>query len=379
MADDTAKSGVQTGSGGWLGFLPARVDELSKRRIAWWLLVMCALIAVMVVVGGATRLTDSGLSITEWKPVTGIIPPLSEAAWAEEFTKYKTIPEYERINKGMSLAAFKRIYWWEWGHRFLGRMIGFAFFLPFVYFLVRRRIDRELAPRLVLMFVLGGAQGALGWFMVQSGLTERVDVSQYRLAAHLGVAFLIYAYILWVALELLLPRRSGGSALPQRWRTAGVVLAVLVYVQVVLGAFVAGLDAGFTFNTWPLMGERFVPYGYFFLDPWYANFFENTASVQFNHRMMGYLVGLVAGGMVIAARRAALPSRVRSALALVAVLVVAQIALGVWTLLAVVPISLGIAHQAGALLVFSATLVLVYVILRHPVRGSDRMAMPVSL
>ncbi len=351
-------------------FLPLEVDEGARRRVARWLLIAGFLIAAMVVVGGATRLTDSGLSITEWKPVTGILPPLSETHWIEEFTKYKTIPEYELVNKGMDLAAFKSIYWWEWGHRFLGRLIGFVFFLPMVYFMATRQVARSMAPKLITMFILGGAQGALGWFMVQSGLSDRVDVSQYRLAAHLGAAFLIYAYILWIAMDLILGREGAPPAAKRTNESplykGGLVIAGLIYLQVILGGFVAGLRAGHAYNTWPLMDGGFIPSGYFFLSPWPLNFFENIAAVQFNHRLVGYVIFAAVGLLVATARKQAISAPVRTALYVLVGVVLAQIALGIWTLLAVVPLALGLAHQAGALAAFTISLTFVQMV-RHDV------------
>jgi len=360
-----------------LNFLPVTVDDRARRAVAWWLLLTCLLIAGMVVVGGATRLTDSGLSITEWKPVTGIVPPLSHADWVAEFTKYKTIPEYELVNKGMSLAAFKSIYWWEWGHRFLGRMIGFAFFLPLVYFFVTKQVARSLAPRLILMFILGGAQGALGWFMVKSGLSDRVDVSQYRLAAHLGTAFLIYGYIFWVALDLLFNREGRPPAPSERVSTrlyrAGLVTVALIYLQIFLGAFVAGLHAGRSYNTWPLMDSGFVPRGYFFLSPWVRNFFENIATVQFNHRLVGYLIFISTMTLFAMTRKATLAPAVRTALWGLGAVVLLQVILGIATLLEVVPLGLALAHQAGALAAFTAGLAFVQTV-RHVRAGDAQMA-----
>lgn len=362
-------------------FLPLEVDERARRRVVWWLLVTCFLVAAMVVVGGATRLTDSGLSITEWKPVTGIVPPLSDADWAAEFTKYQTIPEYELVNKGMDLDAFKSIYWWEWGHRFLGRIIGFVFFLPLVYFLATKQVARGLAPKLIVMFILGGAQGALGWFMVQSGLSDRVDVSQYRLAAHLGAAFLIYAYILWVALDLLLNRE--GTSLPAKlnnWTPlymGSLFVIGLIYLQVILGGFVAGLHAGHAYNTWPLMDSGFVPNGYFFLSPWIRNFFENVATVQFNHRLAGYLIFVAVALLFKTVRTEKATAPVRTAFYVLSCVVVVQIALGVWTLLAVVPLALGLAHQAGALAAFTASLVFAQMV-RRDASGTRAPPLPYS-
>lgn len=321
----------------------------SGRPVAIWLFAMCALVALMVIVGGATRLTDSGLSITEWRPVTGAVPPLSEADWLSEFEKYQRIPEYEIVNKGMSLDEFKQIYWWEWGHRFLGRLLGLAFLLPLIYFAATKRIDRSLGVRLTGIFLLGGAQGALGWYMVTSGLTERIDVSQYRLAAHLALAVLLIAAMFWIAVDLLNP--SVKARRPKLFFGAAA-LAAGVYAQMILGAFVAGLRAGRTYNTWPLMDGEFFPRAYFGTPPRVSDMFEQAAAVQFNHRIGAYLVAAGALWFFLAARRTAARDRAMLVLAAVG----AQICLGVWTLLAATPIGLGLAHQACALAVLLATL-----------------------
>jgi cytochrome c oxidase assembly protein subunit 15 len=323
-----------------------------SRPVAIWLFVMCALVAVMVAVGGATRLTESGLSITEWKPVTGALPPLSEAAWHEEFEKYRQIPQYQLVNRGMSLEAFKRIYWWEWAHRFLGRLIGLAFLAPMLVFLATGRIDRRLGLKLAGVFALGAAQGALGWYMVQSGLTERISVSQYRLAAHLGLALALFGAMFWIGLDLIRPRN--GARHPLFW--GATALACGVYLQMILGAFVAGLRAGKTYNTWPLMSGQIVPDGYFLNGPRFADLFESVAAVQFNHRIGAYLLVVGALWFWAAARRTTLGAPAR----LLAIAVMAQMALGIWTVLAATPLSLGLLHQAGALVVFAAALYAVH-------------------
>ena len=320
----------------------------ARRRIALWLFGVAGLIFAMVIVGGLTRITESGLSITEWKPVMGALPPMSDAAWADAFAKYQQIPQYELVNKGMTLSEFKGIFWWEWSHRFLGRFIGFAFLVPFLWFLATRRIERALAPRLAIMFVLGGLQGALGWWMVKSGLVHRVDVSQYRLTAHLGLATLIYAYMLWTALGLW--RQRAAVAASEGLRAAAIGLACLVFFQMMLGGFVAGLKAGYIYNTWPLMEGRFIPSGLFAQSPWWRNFFESMLTAQFDHRMVAYLVAILTAWHWFAARRFAEASRGATWLALA---VAGQIGLGIWTLLWAVPVALGAAHQAGALAVFT--------------------------
>ncbi len=319
------------------------------RRIAIWLFLMCGLVAAMVIVGGATRLTDSGLSITEWRPVTGAVPPLSEAAWLAEFEKYKAIPEYSQVNYGMSLDQFKEIYWWEWGHRLLGRLIGLAFFVPLVVFVATRQAGRALSIKLFGLFLLGGMQGLLGWYMVQSGLAERVDVSQYRLAAHLSLAVILFALMFWLALDLWPGARLTA---PRGIRLGAIALAAGVFAQIMLGSFVAGLRAGRTFNTWPLMDGKFFPDGYFAGARGVNDLFETIAAVQFNHRIGAYLLAGGAAWFYFAARRTEASPRARLVLAAVGV----QIVLGIWTVLAATPIALGLLHQAGALGVFAAAL-----------------------
>lgn len=331
----------------------ARQD--GRAAIRWWLYGVCVLIFVMVVVGGATRLTDSGLSITEWQPILGILPPLSDADWQDAFAKYRQIPEYGIVNKGMTLEGFKTIFWWEWTHRFLGRMIGFAFLLPFLFFWFAGRIEKGLMPKLVAMFALGGLQGVLGWHMVASGLVDRIDVSQYRLAAHLAAAVFIFGYVLWVALSLR--EAPATTSRPGRGQTVSAAgLAALIFLQIGLGAFVAGLDAGMGYNSWPLIDGAIVPDGLWVMSPWYLNLFENALTVQFDHRMAAYAVVLWALAHAAFAVRRNGEGAVVAGAVLVAAAALAQAGLGVWTLLARVPISLGLLHQAGAMILFALAL-----------------------
>jgi heme a synthase len=327
---------------------------LSAVWVHRWLFAVAGLVFVMVSVGGATRLTGSGLSITEWQPIMGMLPPLGEAAWLEVFDKYKQIPQYKLLNKGMSLTAFKSIFWWEWGHRFLGRMIGAAFLLPFLYFLARGVVRGPLVARLWGLFLLGGLQGALGWFMVQSGLSQRTEVSQYRLAAHLLLASVLLAALLWTALGLVSSSSRRSKARAGYAAAAGLILA-LVFLQIGAGALVAGMKAGLAYNTWPLMDGHIIPGGLGAMTPAWLNVFENAATVQFNHRMLAYvLAALVAwhGARVI--RHADDAQQCASAKALLAT-VALQIVVGIWTLLAHVPLVLGLAHQATAMLVLAAS------------------------
>jgi heme a synthase len=323
------------------------------RFIRLWIGCLAALVFAMVVVGGATRLTQSGLSIVEWKPVTGVVPPLSQADWQAEFDKYKTIPQYERVNRGMSLEEFKTIFWWEWSHRLLGRMIGAAFLLPFLWFLWRGWIDRRLAFALTGIFFLGAVQGAVGWWMVASGLTELTVVSQYRLAFHLTLACLIYAALVRTA-----DRVATGApvATPRRIGLGASVLLVLVFVQIYLGALVAGLRAGLIYNTWPLIDGSLVPSSssLLFDRPAWRNFFENPLTVQFDHRMVAYALVALALLHLADVFRAVESRRLRTGAVLLAAAVCAQATIGIVTLFAAAPLALAMLHQAMALVVLTA-------------------------
>lgn len=335
---------------------PVRADA----GVALWLFVIAAMIAAMVVVGGLTRLTGSGLSITEWQPVTGALPPLSEAAWQAEFAKYQGTPQYELINRGLGLAGFKTIYWWEWTHRLLGRVIGIVFAIPFLLFLAQRRISRALGLRLAVIFLLGGAQGVLGWWMVQSGLEpSRVAVSQYRLAAHLGLAIVLFGYILWTALEVLAARRTNIAALA-RLRPWAIALVALVFVQMLLGAFMAGLDAGRAFATWPTYGGAWIPPGLYDLQPWWINHFENPALVHFQHRSAAYLVAALVLWLTVILGKSDAEKSVHIATLHVFALTALQIVLGIYTVTTKVMLPIAAAHQICALLLFGASLWLVY-------------------
>ncbi len=323
------------------------------RPIAVWLFICCALVFAMVVLGGVTRLTHSGLSIVEWQPLMGAIPPLHEADWQALFEKYRQTPEYRQVNLGMTLAGFKNIFWLEYFHRLLGRLIGVAFLIPFLYFLIRRRIARSLARKLVTLFVLGGLQGGLGWAMVASGLVDEPRVSPYRLTAHLGLAVLIYGYMLWTALGLLNPAPVNAPA-PLKQLATGVT--ALVVVTILAGGFVAGTRAGFSYNTWPLMGESFLPAGMFAQQPWWVNFFENAATVQADHRLLAYAVAIAVAVLWWRGRAVALPLRARLALHGLAAVTIVQLALGIVTVVNVVPIPLAALHQAGALALFTVAL-----------------------
>lgn len=325
-------------------FYPSKV-----RAVRVWLVIVAGLIALMVMVGGATRLTESGLSIVEWKPVTGTLPPLTEAQWTAAFDGYKQIPQYRELNAGMTLDQFKTIFWWEWSHRLLGRVIGIVYLLPFLYFVWRGAIGAEWKRALWVIFGLGALQGAVGWWMVASGLSQRIEVSQVRLATHLTLALVIYAAIVWT-----LRRLAGGLRIvaPTRIRLTAIALLVLTFVQLYLGALVAGLRAGRTFNTWPQIDGALIPDAarLWFETPWWKNLFDNHLTVQFDHRMLAYSLWALAALHAIDAVRAR--AAAKGALSLFAALSL-QAALGILTLLYEVPIGLALAHQAVAVLVLT--------------------------
>ncbi len=330
--------------------------EARRGAIRLWLMAVAALIFAMVVVGGATRLTESGLSIVEWQPLAGTLPPLGEPEWQAEFDKYQAIPQYQELNRGMSLDQFKVIYWWEWIHRLLGRVIGGAFLLPFLWFLWRGWIEPHLRGWLWTIFALGALQGAAGWWMVASGLAQRLNVSQYRLAFHLTLACAIYAMVLWTA-QRLLPHRP--AAAPRRLRASAIGLVVLVLCQIYLGALVAGLRAGLIYNTWPLIDGSLLPDAsrLFFHEPWWRNFFENALTAQFDHRMAAYALSvLVVLHLIDAARTGEGRSTLVGASVLAAAVIV-QALIGILTLLYQAPLALALLHQAMAVVVLSLAVV----------------------
>lgn len=331
----------------------AKASEIHLRAVRLWLLVAAAMIFLTLLVGGATRLTESGLSIVEWKPITGVLPPLSENEWQAEFKKYQTIPQYRELNRDMSLDAFKVIYGWEWTHRLLARATGAVFLLPFLFFLWRGAIPPGLRTRLWLIFSAGAALGAVGWWMVSSGLTQGVSVSPYRLAFHLTLASVIYAAILWTAQQLA---TQAPDEAPARMRIGALVIALLLLVQIYLGALVAGLDAGLVYNTWPGIDGAFVPSPerLWFLQPAWRNLFENTLTVQFNHRMVAYAIWILAILHVCDAWRT---RRARYGAVVLAAAVTLQACLGVLTLLNQAPIALALAHQMLAIVTLTIAVV----------------------
>lgn len=323
--------------------------QTKNRAVRIWLYTVLLVLFALVVVGGATRLTDSGLSITEWKPIHGVIPPLSVAEWQEELEKYRQIPEYQEINKGMSMEAFKVIYWWEWAHRFLARFVGLIFAVPLVVFWVSGRLQSALKPRLLILLALGGLQGFIGWWMVASGLTERTDVSQYRLATHLTLAAIIFAGVMWVARGLAPHQTQRASS---QTKTGAMLLTLMVLLQIYVGGLVAGLNAGYSFNTWPMMDGRLVPDQLLLLEPVWRNFFENPKTVQFMHRMLAYLIFIAAFVHVwrTIMREGAGETHSRRAVVLAA-LVTCQAMIGIMTLVLQVPLGWGLAHQGMGLII----------------------------
>jgi cytochrome c oxidase assembly protein subunit 15 len=346
--------------------MPLSVEHTSAIRL--WLYAVAAMVLALVLVGGATRLTESGLSITEWRPVMGALPPLSDVQWQDAFEKYQAIPQYHALNQDMSLDAFKTIYWWEWTHRLIGRAVGAVFLLPFLLFLWRGWIGPSLRGRLWLIFGLGALQGVVGWWMVASGLADRVEVSQYRLATHLVLACFIYVALLWTA-QRLGDRRP--PVLPMRLRAGALALLGLVLLQIYLGALVAGLRAGHIYNTWPLIDGALVPQSSrLFLDvPLWRNFFENALTVQFDHRMLAYVIFIAAILHALRMIRARRSGAAATGAVLLALAVTAQAALGIWALLMVVPLALALAHQAMAMIVLTVATI-------HAAGVTRRMTFP---
>jgi heme a synthase len=339
--------------------MPILRSSETSRPVAWWLFAVAVLVFAMVVVGGSTRLTGSGLSITEWKPVTGAIPPLSHQAWVSEFQKYQRIPQYQFINRGMSLEAFQGIYWWEWSHRFLGRLIGVVFIVPLVGFLATRQVPRRLIWRIWAILGLGGLQGLVGWWMVASGLEGRVSVAPERLTMHLGLALFLFCLLIWTGLEAWFG--PGRANFETRWRRPAALLAALVFFQIMLGALVAGDHAGLVYNDWPLMNGRLFPKDYLEGHGLLHALLHSQAAVQFNHRIGAYvLVVCAAATAALAARRNSLPRGATPLALLFAALVLFQACLGVVTLMNRAPLLLSLVHQCTAAVVLASALALAW-------------------
>ena len=328
-----------------------------QKAIAIWLLICCATIFAMVVLGGVTRLTGSGLSMVQWEPIMGILPPLGQLEWQETFRLYQQYPEYKIKNFGMSLDEFKAIFWFEYSHRVLGRSIGVIFFFPMMYFFLRGKVEATLKPKLIAMFILGGLQGLMGWYMVKSGLVANPHVSQYRLTAHLTLAFIVYAYIFWVAIDLLLPQlKESLIADKETLKKRSLMLSILVFIVVISGGFVAGLKAGMAYNTFPLMNGQLIPDGLFALDPAWSNFFENVTTVQFDHRVLATILFVSIIAFWFTSMRKNPPPQLKLGLNMLLAMLVIQVTLGISTLLLHVPVALGAAHQGGALALFTIML-----------------------
>jgi len=336
---------------------PTTSTNPDHKAIAIWLLVCCAVIFGMIILGGVTRLTGSGLSMVEWAPIMGILPPLNQAEWQETFLLYQQFPEYQLKNFHMSLEDFKSIFWFEYGHRLLGRSIGMIFLLPFLFFLFRGKIEKALTPKLIVMFVLGGLQGLMGWYMVKSGLVNDPHVSQYRLTAHLGLAVVIYTYMFWVALGLLYPKINDTSNnTDNKIARLSLIITAAIIITILSGGFVAGTRAGFAFNTFPLMDGQLIPAGLFELTPVWHNFFENIVTVQFDHRVLATLLFLIIPTFWFKTGKMDLQPLARTGSHLLLAALALQITLGISTLLLVVPVALATAHQAGAIVLLTAAL-----------------------
>jgi cytochrome c oxidase assembly protein subunit 15 len=346
------------------------IPDNHARQLAGWLLVVSLLVFIMVVIGGVTRLTGSGLSMVEWKPLTGFLPPLNEADWHRLFDQYRQYPEFLHVNRDMDLAGFKGIFWLEFIHRVFGRLIGIAFLLPFLYFAVRRMLPAVLTPKLVMMFILGGLQGLLGWYMVKSGLVDDPHVSQYRLTAHLMLATLIYGLLLWTALDLLRSRQQVIQA-PHKGLGIATVLLILVAVTMTSGGFVAGLKAGLVYNTFPLMGDTLIAPGVYASHPWYLAALEDAVTVQFNHRLLAITTFILIVAFWWFGRSQWSGSRQALFWHLVLAAALLQVTLGVSTLLLRVPVAVAAAHQAGALLLLTSLLLLVHN-LKYPPTATSR-------
>ncbi len=324
----------------------------NDKLIARWLLTCAVVIFGMILLGGVTRLTDSGLSMVEWRPLMGIIPPLSQQDWQALFIKYQQFPEYQKLNLGMTLAEFKVIFMYEYLHRVLGRIIGLLFFIPFVYFYFTRRISPQLLPKLLLMLFLGGFQGLMGWYMVKSGLVDIPHVSQYRLTSHLGLAIVIYGFIVWTALSLINKTTNQPSGLGR----LACILSGLIFLMILSGGLVAGTRAGYAYSTWPLMGDSFIPAGLYSMSPVWLSAFEDITTIQFNHRIFAYIIAALVVGFSLVALRKNISTSARNGIYIMLFLLLVQITLGISTLIFHVPVAIAAAHQIGAVALLTATL-----------------------
>ncbi|MBF0127321.1 MAG: COX15/CtaA family protein, partial [Magnetococcales bacterium] len=345
------------------------MSRCDQKWVGFWLFVCCAMVYAMLALGGITRLTGSGLSMVEWQPVAGILPPTTRNDWQELFARYQQSPEFQHINHDMDLEGFKNIFWLEFHHRLVGRVTGLVFLLPFLFFLLRRKLERPLVSRLAGMFLLGGLQGVMGWLMVKSGLVDDPHVSPYRLTAHLGLAFLLYGWMLWTAMELYIGAegRPTGRA-PEAMAPISLGVLTLISVTVISGGFMAGAKAGYGYNTFPLMAGQWFPDAYWEMQPAWRNFFENVATIQWDHRLLATLTLLAVVGYWDFGRRVEPPPRIRVALRWLLIAVIVQVVLGVATLLLLVPVQLAWAHQVWSMALFTIALFIHF----HLQTGSGR-------
>ncbi|MEO5345617.1 MAG: COX15/CtaA family protein [Magnetococcus sp. YQC-9] len=325
-----------------------------RRQVGIWLFICCALVYAMLALGGITRLTGSGLSMVEWQPLIGTLPPMDQNAWQELFAKYQLTPEFKHINHDMDLNGFKGIFWLEYFHRLLGRSVGLVFFLPFAWFYWRKKLDRPTMIRLGLIFLVGGLQGVMGWLMVKSGLINDPHVSPYRLTAHLGLAFIVYGWMLWTGLELFIGVEGLPTGRPPQWlKSASLTILVLISVTILSGGFVAGAKAGYGYNTFPLMHGQWFPDAYFELQPAWLNLFENPAAIQWDHRLLATITFFAVLGYGMLGVRSGAPARIHTSYYYLMMAMVLQVALGIATLLLHVPISLAWMHQVWSMALFS--------------------------
>ncbi len=340
------------------------MDTKAQKQITIWLISACLLIFIMVIVGGITRLTRSGLSMVEWQPISGVIPPMTDSAWQEEFEKYQQFPEYKKLNQGMILSQFKFIFFWEYIHRLIGRLLGIFFIIPFAYFLIMKKLNPPLIRKLLFMFVLGGIQGLYGWYMVKSGLVDNPHVSHYRLAGHLILAFGLMAYILWTALDINRERFTKGTNYNKKHlRPVLHGIIALIMLQIIYGAFTAGLKAGYGWNTFPKMAGQWIPSGLLPLSPWYMNLVEHNFTIQFIHSILGWGLCMLIPSYWRYTRGFDLTSQQNFAITALMSIVIVQFLLGIFTLLWVVPIWLGVLHQAGAFVLLAAWVLSYYLII----------------
>lgn len=330
--------------------------DTNARQVGIWLALCALMVFMMMQIGAVTRLTESGLSMVEWRPLIGWIPPLTEAEWTRVFELYRATSEYHLANAGMSLEEFQTIFWWEYIHRVWGRLIGIVFALPFFWFLLRGQVPKGTGLHLTVLLLLGAVQGVIGWWMVKSGFVDRTDVSQYRLAVHLGMAFFILGYLFWVAVFLLKPVEETRVAVSRGFRRLGATAHAVIFFTVLSGALVAGLNAGMAYNDWPFMNGQFIPSNYFWLEPWWLNFFETIQAVQFNHRGFAYLTVIVVAALWFWSRKKDLAPRARWSINALAIMLAIQVLLGISTLMLVVPMHLAVAHQSGAAITFVISL-----------------------